>query len=65
MFIIVMVLNSCSVTNKIATKPFVIVSKTYFYTDKHIIEYRFIDSSGKNFMFYDYNKSYNIGDTIR
>jgi hypothetical protein len=58
-------LVGCSVSNKLAHKPFVIIEKVYVYTEKDVAEYKFKDARGKLFMFYDDVKWYEVGDTIR
>lgn len=65
LFILLIIISGCSVSNKLAQRPFVIVDKVFVYTERKIAEYRFIDSNGNKFMFYDSSDLHQIGDTIR
>ena len=58
-------LFGCSIQNKMAQRPYIVVSKVILFTDKGVAEYRFKDASGKIFMFYDNDDYYNEGDTIK
>ena len=57
-------LFGCAV-NKSARRPFIITEKIYIYSEKDMAEYRFVDSTGKVFMFYDDIRYFEIGDTIK
>jgi hypothetical protein len=65
LILLLLLLSGCAVQNRHAQKPFVVTEKYYIYSDNNNAEYRFVDASGKLFMYYDSVNLYEIGDTIK
>ena len=58
-------LCGCASTNNLAERPFIIVEKVYYYTNKQVVEYVFEDRYYRKFKFYSFEKDLEIGDTLK
>lgn len=60
LIILVVIGSSC---NEPAKKPFIIIHKDVWKSGQ--CKYVYQDANGNSFNFYEFNDSYNIGDTIK